>query len=88
MAICKFDDDQKVRNEMKLTMSSQELADYIRKNDREENRWENLVSNKSINDVDEELLKEYTNQAHEVGRIELKSIIRVHFRKGLNCKIL
>lgn len=40
-----------------LTMSPQELADYIRKGDKEENRWENLVSNKFVDDVDEELLK-------------------------------
>lgn len=39
------------------------------KSGREGNRWENLVSNKSIDDVDEELLKKYTTQAHEVGRL-------------------
>ena len=55
-----------------LIMSPQELAEYIRKSDREENRWENLVSNKSVEDVDEELLKKYTNQAHEVGRIAIE----------------
>ena len=54
-----------------LTMSPQELADYIRKGDKEENRWENLVSNKFVDDVDEELLKKYTNQAHDVGRIAI-----------------
>lgn len=55
-----------------LTMSPQELADYIRKGDKEENRWENLVSNKFVDDVDEELLKKYTNQAHDVGRIGIE----------------
>lgn len=55
-----------------LTMSPQELADYIRKGDKEENRWENLVSNKFVDDVDEELLKKYTNQAHDVGRIAIE----------------
>ena len=55
-----------------LTMSPQELADYIRKGDKEENRWENLVSNKFVNDVDEELLKKYTNQAHDVVRIAIE----------------
>ena len=55
-----------------LTMSPQELADYIRKGDKEENRWENLVSNKFVDDVDEELLKKYTNQAHGVGRIAIE----------------
>ena len=54
-----------------LTMSPQELADYIRKGDKEENRWENLVSNKFVDDVDEELLKKYTNQA-DVGRIAIE----------------
>ena len=34
-----------------LVMSPQELADYIRKGDKEENRWENLVSNKSVDDL-------------------------------------
>ena len=53
-------------------MSPQELADYIRKGDKEENRWENLVSNKFVDDVDEELLKKYTNQAHDVGRIAIE----------------
>lgn len=55
-----------------LTMSPQELADYIRKGDKEENRWENLVSNKFVDDVDEELLKKYTNQGHDVGRIAIE----------------
>lgn len=55
-----------------LVMSPQELAEYIRKGDREENRWENLISNKTIDDVDEELLKKYTNQAHDVGRIAIE----------------
>ncbi|MCM1411477.1 MAG: putative DNA binding domain-containing protein [Lachnospiraceae bacterium] len=54
-----------------LVMSSQELANYIRKNNKEGNRWENLISNKTIDDVDEELLKKYTNRAHEVGRIAI-----------------
>ena len=52
-----------------LVMSPQELAEYIRRNDREENRWENLISNKMVDEVDEELLKNYTDQAHDVGRI-------------------
>lgn len=48
------------------------MAEYIQKGDREENRWENLISNKTIDDVDEEFLKKYTNQAHDVGRIAIK----------------
>ena len=35
------------------------------------NRWEGLTSNKKIDDVDEELLKQYTNKAHEAGRIAI-----------------
>lgn len=54
-----------------LVMSQQELLEYIRRNDREERRWENQMSNKTIDDVDEELLKKYTNQAHAVGRIAI-----------------
>ena len=55
-----------------LVMSPQELAEYIRKGDRDENRWENLISNKTIDDVDEELLKKYTKQAHDAGRIAIE----------------
>ena len=55
-----------------LVLSPQELAEYIRKSDKEEYRWENLVSNKLIENVDEELLKKYTNQAHDVGRIAIE----------------
>ena len=55
-----------------LVMSPQELAEYIRKNTRDGNRWENLISNKAVDDVDEELLKKYTNRAHEVGRIAIE----------------
>jgi ATP-dependent DNA helicase RecG len=54
-----------------LVMSPQELAEYIRKGDTEEYRWENLISNRTIDDVDEELLRKYTNQAHDVGRIAI-----------------
>ena len=52
-----------------LQMSSEEITDLLMKSGREGNRWESLVSNKTVDDVDEELLKKYTNQAHEVGRI-------------------
>jgi ATP-dependent DNA helicase RecG len=55
-----------------LTMSPQELAEFIRRTDKEENRWENRISNKTIDDVDEALLKKYTNQAHSVGRIAIE----------------
>lgn len=55
-----------------LVMSPQELADYIRKNTRDGNRWENLVANKTVEDIDEELLKKYIKRAHEVGRIAIE----------------
>lgn len=38
---------------------------------RDGNRWENLVSNKTIEDIDEEVLKKYIAQAHDVGRIAI-----------------
>lgn len=54
-----------------LTMSPEEITSLILKNGREGNRWENLVSNKTVDDVDEELLNKYTTQAHDVGRIAI-----------------
>lgn len=52
-------------------MSPEEITELLLKSGREGNRWENLVSNRLINDVDEELLKRYTNQANEAGRITI-----------------
>lgn len=54
-----------------LTMSPKELSEYIRRNQLEENKWENQVSNKKIDDVDEILLRQYTNHSHEVGRLAI-----------------
>ena len=54
-----------------LTMSPEQITEMLLKTGREGNRWENLVSNKKISDVDEELLKKYTAQAHDVGRIAI-----------------
>lgn len=54
-----------------FTMSPEEITSLILKSGREGNRWENLVSNKTVDDVDEELLKKYTTQAHDVGRIAI-----------------
>ncbi len=48
-----------------------EITNLLLKSGREGNRWENLVSNKTIDDVDEELLKKYIIQAHDVGRIAI-----------------
>ena len=38
------------------------------------NRWENLTSNKTIEDVDEKLLKKYVMHAQDVGRIAIEYI--------------
>ena len=54
-----------------LQMSPEEVTDLLLKSGREGNRWENLVSNKSADDVDEELLRKYIRQAHEAGRIAI-----------------
>lgn len=54
-----------------LVMSREEITNLLLQSGREGNRWENLVSNKSVEDVDEELLKRYIAQAHDVGRIAI-----------------
>ena len=54
-----------------VTMSPEQITTLILKTGRDGNRWENLVSNKTIHDVDEELLKWYTNKANEAGRIAI-----------------
>ena len=54
-----------------LVMSPEQITELLLKSGREGNRWENLVSNKTIDDVDVELLKKYTTQAHDVGRIAI-----------------
>ena len=54
-----------------LTLSPQALTNLIRENQLEENRWENQRSNKTVDDVDETLLRQYTNHAHEVGRMAI-----------------
>ena len=54
-----------------LTMSPEQITELLLSSGREGNRWENLVSNKTIEDVDEALLKKYTMQAHEIGRIAI-----------------
>ena len=54
-----------------LIMSPEQITQLLLKSGCEGNRWENLVSNKSIEDVDEELLRKYTTHAHEVGRIAI-----------------
>lgn len=52
-----------------LTMTPQELANYIRDNASEGNQWENYISNKLVDDADEELLRQYVEKAKAAGRI-------------------
>lgn len=54
-----------------LVMSSTQITEMLLHSGREGNRWECLVSNKMVSDVDEEILKKYTKQAYEVGRIPI-----------------
>ena len=54
-----------------IIMSPEQITELLLTSGREGNRWECLVSNKTIDDVDEELLKKYTMQAHDVGRIAI-----------------
>lgn len=54
-----------------LIMSPEQITELLLSSGREGNRWESLVSNKMIDDVDEELLRKYTMQAHDVGRIAI-----------------
>ena len=54
-----------------LVMSREEITSLLLQSGREGNRWENLISNKMIDDVDEELLRKYIAQAHDAGRIAI-----------------
>lgn len=54
-----------------ITMSPEQITALLLNSGREGNRWESLVSNKTIDDVDEELLKRYTDKAHAAGRIAI-----------------
>ena len=51
-----------------VTMSPEQITTLILNSGREGNRWESLVSNKTVDDVDEQLLKIFTSKAHEAGR--------------------
>ncbi len=54
-----------------LAMSPEQITELLLNSGREGNRWENLKSNKTVDDVDVELLMKYTRQAHETGRIAI-----------------
>lgn len=54
-----------------LIMSPEQITELLLSSGRDGNRWESLVSNKTIDDVDEELLRKYTMHAHDVGRISI-----------------
>ena len=45
-----------------VTMSPEQIATLILNSGREGTRWEGLVSNKTVEDVDEELLKSFTSK--------------------------
>ena len=55
-----------------LTMTPQELANYIRENASEGNQWENFISNKLVDEADEELLRQYVEKAKAAGRISFE----------------
>jgi len=61
--------DEEIKHRFQLSL--EEFTNLLLKSGREGNRWENLISNKSIHEVDEELLKKYVSRAHEVGRIAI-----------------
>ena len=54
-----------------ITMSPEQITTLILNSGREGMRWEGLVSNKTVDDVDEELLKMFTGKAHDAGRIAI-----------------
>lgn len=54
-----------------VTMSPEQITTLILNSGRDGNRWENLISNKTVDDVDEELLKSFTRKAHDAGRIAI-----------------
>lgn len=55
-----------------LVMSREEITSFLLKTGDDGNRWENLTSNKTIEDVDEKLLKKYVMHAQDVGRIAIE----------------
>ena len=55
-----------------LVMSREEITSFLLKTEDDGNRWENLTSNKTIEDVDEKLLKKYVMHAQDVGRIAIE----------------
>ena len=54
-----------------LTMAPEQTASLILQSGRAGTGWEGLISNKTVDDVDEELLKVFTNKAHDAGRIAI-----------------
>jgi ATP-dependent DNA helicase RecG len=51
-------------------MSPQELESYIIKKNADMNKWDSEASDKTIDDVNDEALREYIEQANAAGRIE------------------
>ena len=61
----------RVADEDKI-MSSAELEDYILKKNVSRGAWDNALSDKTIADVDEDVLKGYLERANRAGRIDFK----------------
>ena len=57
-----------------LESKEKEITSFLLKTEDDGNRWENLTSNKTIEDVDEKLLKKYVMHAQDVGRIAIEYI--------------
>ena len=54
-----------------VTMSPEQITSLILHSGREGTHWESLVSNKTVDDVDEELLRKFTEKANAAGRIAI-----------------
>ncbi len=50
-------------------MSAKEIENFILKKNKEKIRWDNLLSERTINDINIELLKKYIERGKESGRI-------------------
>lgn len=59
-----------------VTMSPEQITTLILNSGREGTRWEGLISNKTVDDVDEDLLKAFTCKAHDAGRIAISYMDR------------
>ena len=65
-------------------LSPAELESYILKKNIGRNVWDNDISEKTIDDVDEEALKEYLERANRAGRIDFTYTSREDVLRKLN----